>query len=234
MNTESVILVATVQHTGTWFVLDMLKEHGDISNIILFKDLVKNNIAQVPSPETKSVIHVHIASTFEGIHPNDEMKSLLPILLAPMVRFYRTVMTVRDPVRCLISRHLRHPELCHNYIVDGFVYMAECKSSGLDIFFVPVDLIGEAINSTRRQMIVEMARHCNIGYVPRMEQAADEWLAPSYNVTGPSELKDSYQKGKFNLIRQAIENELEYLKSKESIIKPFLKSLGYKNLAWWR
>lgn len=233
MTREDTILVATVQHTGTWFVLDMLKEHDEISNIIPFGELLEHECIPSPAPGKKNIICTHIAASFEGIHPKELFKFLNPTILTPMVHYYTTVMTVRDPMRSLITRHLRHPDLDHKYIVDGFVYMANCKASGANVFFMPVDWIGEQVNSTRRGTIINMARYCDIGYTPSMEKAADEWFAPPYNVTAKSELKDSYQRGEIDLVRRVLEEELEYLRSKGSVIRFFLESIGYRKLPWW-
>jgi len=230
MSKEDIVFVASVQHTGTWFVLDMLKKHPDIHSVRLMEDLTL--IKEEMPDNKKQVIHSHI-STSDHVHPREHGKYLNPIMLLSMMNYYKTVITIRDPMKSLISRYLRSPGFDYKYIVDGFVFIAELAITSNNIFPIPVDLLKQSNLTVRRDVIRCLAKHFGISYTPAMENAAYKWLAPAYNITCPSNIKDSYEKGELGLVNSVIKEDVCYLQSKEDIIRPFLEYFGYANLPWW-
>ena len=130
----SYIFAPSVQHTGTWFLLELLKRHSKVDGVIMFGDMRE----RVPEPGKKYILHVHIG---DGSSPLNLPYHSTYMALDVVTRILKTAIPLRDPLLSMLSRHKRHPALSHSYLVDGFVYLAKMRA---DCFFLPVDVLGDS------------------------------------------------------------------------------------------
>ena len=209
----NVKLIASIQHTGTWFLIDLLRNHPEVKDFWLEKDFDKID------EENISLIHTHMHLLNNEIF--DQVKN--------KIDSYQTIIPVRDPMKSLITRHKRHPELDHSSIVYGF----ECISKLENVFFFPIDVYKR--KSDRNKLIIDAFSFLGLSrpnvYIRRFARA---WKPRrSTSKRSKIDLDKAYSNGQMDVIKNAMPEEYEILKDKEYIIRPFLESLGYKDLSWW-
>jgi len=139
----------------------------------------------------------------------------------------RTVSPLRDPVFALISRHERHPDMDHCFIVDGFSALQH-----YDTIYVPIDLAWD----NRGHRFFCLAASLDLLDEPEdnkwVNQYCEEWSEP--NSRGWYDLKLRYRDDKdLDAVKAAMPKEYAYLISKADEIIPLLKEVGYKDLPWW-
>lgn len=216
------IFLPTVQHTGTWFGLNLLYAHSQVScvldgGITLFSNhglLYKNRM----------VVQTHIG---EGNDPIEWEKMIQFAGISPVIS------TVRDPLAALITRQTRHPEVSHCCIIDGFLNLIHFTEVQ-DVFILPVDLYAAKPVEERLAFLHKLLEFVGLPSESYIFLWALAW--PVHNTTpeGPGGiLHSSYIAGDLGPIIQAMPEEYEYLKSQEGILKPFLQRQGYENLIWW-
>lgn len=219
------IVILTAQHTGTWFVIYFIEKALN-EQVILFKDLLFQN-----KPET-NILHCHIAPTIEGIHPNDKLKHITPILLNSFVSAYKTIITVRDPVLSIITRQNRHPDFDHTYIIDAFGWMAELYFRKLPhVFFLPVDLFNNFAPrlSLLKSLCKFIGADANSGFV---REYATSWILKN-STRDISGFKAKYLFGDFDAIKHKFPKEINAL-STNLLIQKFMEDLGYRKLIWFK
>jgi len=140
---------------------------------------------------------------------------------------FKIVTPVRDPLLSLISRYSRLPEQHNSNFVDDFEFVIETLSSRA--FFLPVDL--PTTFGQRLTQLKELLHFVGLPFHPYIEGIAQVW-APK-NTKGTYELKTWYNERDLPKIMKVIPKEVKFLKSREAFLRPFLESLGYKNLIWW-
>ena len=215
-----VIFLPTIQHTGTWFLIELLRNHTGVDYFIEEKEL----------PVTKHrkgtvLLQIHFSTT-EGWQEE--------ILVA-----CKAIIPVRDPLLALISRQVRHPEKDHIGIIDGFLTLVEWyrKYGKKQIFTFPIDL-AVTMSANERFQLIQSA----IAFVDLVDDDIDwarqvHWAYkwPIINTIGTAGdvLLGFYKTGVVTSIADTMPEEYEYLKSKEGILKPFLQEIGYQNLPWW-
>lgn len=233
----SVIFCPTVQHSGTWFLLDLFKTNPKIHvsemGFVLYTDkkMAINKINMVHT-------HVSMGHVVEKLakqrgkhydrlghqyysHWNDELSWV-------MGRAFPTVMPVRDPLASIISLHRRHPDLKpHTWIVDSWLKIANIE--GLwEPFFVPVDL--KMTDKERLVLLSNMVGHCGLDPWPEVNRWAIEW--PVRNKTGVKPyMLDKYKQRDADYLAYYFPEEWKALK--ESPLRPFFEKLGYKGMLWW-
>ena len=106
---DKVIFVNTVQHTGTWFVIDFLRAHSKFSDIVEWRNVrhlsLKDN-------DKKVILHKHLPDPIEK--DSGFFNLCLPEL-------FKTVVPLRDPLRAVITKYRRHPEYDFEEIISGFL-----------------------------------------------------------------------------------------------------------------
>lgn len=238
------VLVASVHHTGTVFALDFLRGHPRAAEYLEFRDLLRG--AQVVRDD---VVHLHVmGEELESrgvIRGGFGFSDLEEIVLT--ARGCRVVIPTRDPLLALISRHARHPELDHSFIVRGFHRLAAARLDHPDhpgslnpgIVFLPVDLLTTPEHRLAALVHVTHRLGWLKGGAPESEPArsyiegwASSW--PIRNTAGPHPLKEMYDAGDVFGIRNNLPAAYDRLIEARPVVEPFLRKLGYEDLPWWR
>ena len=212
------VTVASVHHTGTWFTLNFLLGHPQIHEVTEMRDLING------APVTKhGAIHYHLMGDRE-VNSRGVVEEMDFVDVIDLIDKTQTIIPLRDPMKAIITRQERHPDLSHNFIVDGFTMLAT-----LDAVFLPIDLpmsYGE-----RHQLLCTAL--CDVGLAPHsyVNDYANKWK-PS-NTFGEYELKRLYREGDLNSVRSFFPEDYDYLLSRAAEIVPFLKLMGYEDLPWW-
>ena len=218
----SYIFAPSVQHTGTWFLLNGLKRHSKLDDYILFEEMWERE----PVPYKRYILHVHIG---DGGSPLTLPYHSTYMALDVMMRVLKTVVPLRDPLLSLLSRHKRHPMLPHFYLIDGFVYLAQVQKN---CFFLPIDILKETKQVDRRKAALgSLFEYLRLEWEPFIDEWAEQWKVVNENPVPYSEL-EWYRQGAVNKLRGLFPEEFDYLQSNAHIIKPFLSKHGYKNLIW--
>lgn len=211
MDKASYIFAPSVQHTGTWFLLHLLKHHSKLDALILFNKMRE----QIPEPDKRYILHVHIG---DGGRPSYGALDI-------MMRVLKTVIPLRDPLLSLLSRHKRHPTLSHFYLVDGFTYLAQIP----DCFFLPVDILRSP--DERRGALNGLFDYLGLEREPFIDEWAEQWkVVNKTSVLFPE--RGWYREGAVNKLRGLFPEEFDYLQTYAYILKPFLSKHGYKDFIW--
>lgn len=100
------------------------------------------------------------------------------------------------------------------------------------MIFFPIDLYDTA--GQRKNMLRCVLAHCNIEPdKDHIKQTIEQWTA--HNPTPGNRfmaLYDNHDLDQICFLPGPKNAELEYLKNKASIIKPFMQKLGYTELVW--
>ena len=234
-----VVFLPTIQHTGTWFLIELLRNHTGIDYFIEAKDMFKEKLVYA---QKGMLMQCHFGEGAQR-HPGDgkEGKFFENPQVEQLLIKLNAIIPLRDPLLSLITRHKRHPELQHFYIINGFAVLTEWyeRYGKEKLFCVPVDLystksIGERFHLLESLFTFTFLSSSNIDYIRNVAWAT-RW--PIFNSTGTEmpmdKLGQLYRNGDVKKIASFFPEEYEYLKSKEGILKPFLQELGYQNLPWW-
>jgi hypothetical protein len=214
------VLLPTIQHTGTWFLLDILQKAG---------------FTTVPyNPEwtdKNTVLYMHYPlSVGNGILPQEEHKFCsLGAIEWIYSKFDNCLMIVpiRDILAALITRQVRHPDQPHKYIIDGFISFAQ-DFDGFNPFYFSIDLFENYKTRVDLLSSLESATGKDLEY---KNSIAREWQPK--NTSGNSWLKEAYYQEDIEKIKQTIPVEWEYLMKSREILQPFFEKLGYKDLLWF-
>ncbi len=207
---KSASVVPSVNHTGTWFLIDFLLGHPEVSNRVELPDALARN-----GLEPRSVLHFHVGGV-----PN------LWEAYSALIATGMAIVPLRDPMLCLCTRQARHPFLDHRYIVESFLMFA---NRGDGVTFFPVDA-----DPSRRQEVLRAALSC--AGLDLDESYLEFWARtwkPRNSIGYDTAEKLWYRDGSWDELRHAIGPELDYLLDSRSTLVPFLKEQGYRDLPWW-
>ena len=254
MKLGDIVFVPSVQHTGTWFVINFLKNFFEYSREVTFlleDDDMKPEDANVlyrpkysRSLDKPTVVHVHLpisrnpsadvdffGTWFDSTWiQNLATKRSLPVqTLLLLCNFFKTVIPVRDPMAAILTREARHPQFRHFCIVDGFVALATEFAKHPNVKFLPIDMAGtvEERAAILRDVLVHVGLDPN-RHLATLHDLAHKW-APQ-NQTPGNRFKWLYQNNDLDGIRLLLGPkwaEVEYLRNMSSVILPFLADLGY-------
>lgn len=148
MRLKDIVFVPSVQHTGTWFTINFLKNFFEQSKEVTFllENGVKNGsedvnyIHKYQYPlDKRTIAHIHLPivryMNFDVNYPESSfqkrwygnlgtLRSLPVQTILLMCNFFKTVIPIRDPMAAILTRETRHPQFRHFYIVDNFVSLA--------------------------------------------------------------------------------------------------------------
>jgi hypothetical protein len=214
------VLLPTIQHTGTWFLLDILQ---------------KAKMTTVPyNPEwtqKNTVLHAHFPlSVGNGILPQEENKFISLDGIKWAINNFENnaiVVPIRDPLAAVITRQNRHPEMPHKYIIDGFLSFAQ-DFNDFNVLWFPVDLYTS--KNDKLALLEKLENHIDRTILYK-HTLATEWQQK--NTSGMYTLKEAYLENNVKEIKQNIPCEWEQLINIRSLLKPFFQALGYKNLTWF-
>ena len=214
------LIVASAQHTGTWFALDFLLWHSAVSRVV---ELHKLDGELLP----KDVLHFHLVGSSEVsyVHPLDEEKCWSVVEAAKLIEQTRTVIPIRDPLAALVTRQERHPELSHRHIVDAYADFSLLKTACM----LPVDL--PTTYEERLALLITTLEKLDLEVEPYVLRYARDWKPQ--NTRGEYKLKRLYEENELADVEKMLGDDFDYLLSQAPAIIPFLKGLGYTNLPWW-
>lgn len=218
------IFLPTIQHTGTWFTINLLLYHSKVNSF--------SELRNLKFGEDITIIHTHFGDG-ETRHPLDECKHQPFYVVKELIKDYPCVIPLRDPLAALVTRQVRHSDLQHSYIIEGFVALAEFYKENPKIYFLPVDVIGKKSFEEKLLALRQVLKFLELPEESYIKFIAAGWPLVNSTAGMENELHEHYKTSNIEKIKEIIPEEWAYLKGKESILKPFLKTLGYKNLLWW-
>ena len=152
-----------------------------------------------------------------------------------LTRLHKTIIPIRDPLACILTREARAPNLRHFYIVDGFLEVIKRYENHPNVIFFPVDLYEDVVD--RADLLDNVLKHCGVS--PEKEQSLVHETAYAWKKENSAEnpFREPYEQGDIDKIKGmmgASWAEVRYLKIHGGTIQPFLKRLGYdtKELLW--
>lgn len=216
------ILVASAHHTGTWFALNFLLKANPDYEVLEFRKLLED-------PDTikkESIVHFHL--TGETINSRGVIQGFKIDDAIALMNEVRTLVPLRDPLSSVLSRHERHPELQHFFILDAFIYMNQLPES---CQFLPVDVNHGHIG--RQRLLLKILYEFGICPPPyEIEKYARDW--PTSNTRGNYPIKILYEKHRdVESVNLFVPGEYRYLIANKHKIQPFLESKGYIDLPWF-
>lgn len=249
---KDIVFVPSVQHTGTWFVINFLKNFIPINKEVTFLLEKKIEAGQADSLYTMkyeddlnqpTIIQIHLPIVrhlnFDVNFPDAPFyknwianlgtkRSLQVSTILLLCNFFKTVIPIRDPLAAILSREARHPQFRHFFIVDGFVNLAKEFSRHPNVKFFPIDLYKDF--DSRKKLLFETLQHCGLEDFREevVDDIAEKW--PVENPTPGNRFKELYKNGDIEQIKSLLGAkcaELEYLKNMAAIILPFMADLGY-------
>ncbi len=228
-----IIFCPTIPHTGTWFLVDFLKEMVEVENFIQLQALRKNEtFLRDPVSGQAGLVH-GVVNLLQG-HFTPQHAQLIMAFAAQCP----TIIPLRDPLAALVTRQHRHPELSHVHIVNGFVELASKIDLHRDSFnplYVPWDMFHAT--DDRVMALTDIVEHAGLSYDKNAETIGDwaaSWPIAEHNSQGVYPLKRAYKDGDWPALRAELAPEIQVLQQAEHIIRPMLERVGYRNLLWWR
>lgn len=230
------ILLLSIQHTGTRFCIDLLRNHSDVDGFVEHAHLTETKM-----PKGNAMVHLHFGGHNKPVS-KEEQHPIPTQYYGQWIQDYKAVIPVRDPLLSLITKYNRDTEKSkarHLYFntVNGFVILAEWFNKfGKRIFVLPVDLAASWSIDDKFHIVNSLFEFVGLRTQPidlvRNFVWAVNW--PVINTTNPGNpLREAYNERNEEFIKRAIKEEYEYLQAKEDAIRPFLEKLGYSNLPWW-
>jgi len=250
---KDIIFVPSVQHTGTWFVLEFLRHFIPNIKELTFlleegvKPLDQNVMHEYTYPHpldqpTVAMIHLPIVRylNFDVAYPQTQfhrqwyanmatMRSVSIQTILMLCNFFKTVIPIRDPMAAILSREMRHPQFRHFFIVDGFVALATEFAKHPNVKFLPIDVTDDV--GVRRKLLLDVLIHCEIDPTPHgslLNELAEKW--EPVNITPNNKFAELYKQGDMERLEFLLGPkwaEIDYLKIMAPIIHPFLSDLGY-------
>jgi len=253
LSMKDVVFVPSIQHTGTWFVIEFLKHFiPDVRELtFLLEENIKDGRADINhdhlylSPLNQpTIVQIHFPIVrylnFDVGYPQTpferrwysnlgNMRSVSVQTILMVCNFFKTVIPVRNPLAAMLTREVRHPQLRHFYIVDGFIALATEFAKHPNVKFLPIDMTEDV--AKRRQLLLDVLIHCGIDATPHgalLDQMAEQWL-PQNSTPGNkyTELYKQNDMEKIKFLMGAKWAEVEYFQNMSAVIMPFLADLGY-------
>ncbi|MEE9356494.1 MAG: hypothetical protein V3U75_12965 [Methylococcaceae bacterium] len=224
---KDIIFLPTIQHTGTWFAIDILQKFGyspiEYRNSSSFdiRQINKGFIVHAHFPLSKNVLRKEKYKFIKA----DEIKTIYKVLTEELSCLL--VIPIRDVLAALITRYGRHPRQNHTYIIDGFLDLAN-KIDKLKPFYFPVDL--DRTKQENFDFLVSLEQRIDnvMGY---KQTISSEW-SPK-NTIGLYPLKEAYLERNIRFIKETIPRDWAYLIENVVQLQPFFEKLGYKDLLWF-
>ena len=252
-----IILLATVPHTGTWFMVEFFRSHPAVSNFIEVQVLQKapNLMADADSGR-KGLISgdVNLVQGHFG-YPAHEKLLLAFAAMNPLV------IPLRDPLLSLITAVNRDRSKEPNPLPSPtkawlrFVEKVDAERDFYQPFYVPLDLMGDkkykisgpkhpeilwraGPRLTKLMQVQSVAGLHDIDKINRpsfknAEKWAEEWPHDRHNSRGMYPLKEAYLAGDTKKIRDAMPKAYYFLEQAEDALRPMLEREGYRELMWW-
>ena len=254
MRLQDIVFVPSVQHTGTWFTINFLKNFFPRSKELTFllenDDMKTEDANYLYRPEylqpldRPTVVHVHLPIIRNPEHDMDifgtwfnhtwiqnlSTRRSLPVqVLLLFCNFFKTVIPVRDPMAAILSREARNPQFRHFCIVDGYVALATEFAKHPNVKFLPIDM-AESVEK-KAELLWNVVSHVGLQpseHTDLIREVAVSWKPE--NITPGNRFKQMYYENDLHGLRHTLGQkwaEVEYLRNMSSIILPFMADLGY-------
>lgn len=249
---RDVIYYLSPWHTATWFTIAMFKTHPDVHGFSTVRHLndvlagltYEHNVVKVINKKVieeddgteKFVFHSHLR-----LEPDWPMPRLDCTQYA-MLWTSNSLVTVRDPLMCLITRAQRAKRKNGQPEPDIQAHVQRWMSLAIAYRTLPkdrrpvvlcMDRVSQMNVDDRSVLVKQAFRHVGLRWCSDMIDWMRNWPM-GYNTCGSYGSKRHYQEGDIEFIQHRFPEELRALKEKEVILRPFLEEeLGYKNLMWW-
>ena len=223
------ILVLSAQHTGTWFLLELLQLHPAVRRVE-YSDWPRYR----PLEGDVTVLHAHLGVPTDERFPDGKYLSRERAVELVGGTDCPVLIPMRDPLRAIITRETRHPHGDHQHIVQGIAAGAELKTRFPHrVHFFPID-VDVATREARVARARALYETLDLTFPTEAEAFAHRWMAPSYNVSSPHPLKVWYDLGDWESIRDSglATSTMTSLPEHETA-RDLLDHLGY-DLAWNR
>ena len=249
-----VIVLATVPHTGTWFMVEFLRTHPAVSNFVEIQVLQKaGNLPADSKLGQKGLVSEGVNLVQGHFGPLPHQKLLLAFAaLCPLI------IPLRDPLLGLIGARNRNQlgiESDLRRITEAWLELAGQIDTErgfyqpiyvpLDLLYLPPDLLTDRVNRKRLFMdhctdfLVRCLDHCGLEHqkdqegISHAEKWAAEWPYDKYNSRGMYPLKEAYLAHDKEKIRGAMPEAYYSLEQAEDALRPMLEREGYRELMWW-
>ena len=221
-----IVLLASVPHTGTNWLLEVLRKHGDFGHVVQTTALVKTvsyqaRVDYTPTPrglqpDTRNLIWGHF---------RESEKQLMFGLAAAGCP---VVVPMRDPLLVLCSTRNHWP----GGEGDEWFFEAWRLWAAMDDWrprYVPVD--GE-LSEPLRQLFEDLSQFPSEAMIEEKVEAA--FATSPVNAQGEYTLRTLYdaddRQGLWDTIGPTLFDRLRAL---EPLLRPILERIGYRGLMWW-
>ena len=153
-----------------------------------------------------------------------------------LMYMFQNIIPIRDPFLSLLTANYwsNEPLTQNNYIErlkpwSEFIKTVELLKARKSLNFACLDLIetrDEKINLLKN--ILDNIGIDDNGY---SQECAENWVP--LNSKTPSAIKEKYKNRDIDFFEKNNPDELNILRYYEKELRPFLESIGYKNLMWW-
>lgn len=228
-----VVVLASVPHTGTFFVENFLRNHKSVGHslgvgpVLKSRCLVRRRLGEKAweeglEPGSVNVMQAHLTPY--------NLKYIQAFAL-----FNPLVIPMRDPLLAMVSTVARNPDNDPMKQVDAFVDLAEAIVSHQHIYqpyFVPVDLLQEEKSGHRYNALASLQTHCGLA-VDKDHTAlvATRWEPVNSAALYP--LKKDYLNRDKKSLWKALGREISAMQAREGVLRPMLEKIGYKDLIWY-
>jgi hypothetical protein len=223
-----VILLPTVPHTGTHFMVEFFKQFQIVQNTVELVQLRKNEYKFAGNPYGFAGLYPDRTNLVYGHVYERELPTLLSL-----ARWWKPIVPLRDPLAGLVTRQNRHPDQTHTHIVNAWLRLVEVVDE-LEPEYVPLDLLIKP--EDRRDAMIRVVEKAKLGCGAWHTQAltwASQWPQNKHNSKGNYPLKEAYRAGDIEALEGVLGHELTQLRLAEPVLRPFLEKQGYKDLLWW-
>lgn len=224
-----VINLLTPKHTGTNSVADLLCQSPQVADrwASLNWALWQGHHHLHGSESRSQVFHHHV-----GEHPKDFndrerhpwYQSLVHGAILPWM-IERThgplITTMRDPLGSIVTSRRRRPEQPTGWIVDSFLIIRD-----LDLRYGITPFCIDNHDDLDIEKVFSWA------WVKPPKEPVLRRIEMTNPQTG-SQLGHAYKMGHMDVLMEKIGKDINYLMSMTDELRPWMESLGYKDLLWW-
>lgn len=231
------IYLPTLQHTGTWFMLNFLRSHPEVDGFFEMKNYPRLALNRprglMVFPDQAPGSKVTLMQEHLTLEERSNALTFTTSKLV-MMRICPTVIPLRDPLLSIMTRLNRHPETDHMPHVRAWeaaaITFGQSDATWLPVKFAPVDVARDL--ESRRVLLEGVLTALGLGYPEHAGHFAQSWPADT-NSSGDYALKQAYQAGDAAFIKRNMPVLWDGLKLREPILRPWLEAQGYKDLLWW-
>lgn len=239
------IYLPTLQHTGTWFLINFLLSHLSITGFcethVIFNAL-QGKPFKTSYPSIKRGIASYGITLLQShiIMSNDERNNNLHHLQKALLVSNPFVFLLRDPLRSLITHKAWGHKPDYIYAIQIYKTFYEAVSilllEGHQIEFFPIDILTKK-EEEREAKLRQVLSIYNLSPSSILTKTwARNW--PVHNSSKHrsidiDKVAQAYEEGDLAPIKKLLPLEFLALREAERNLRPILEQAGYSNLLWW-